>query len=105
MSGFFSKIFGAFTGGSRETPAKAEQMQMIGDYRVFATPMRDGAQYRLAGRIEVQKGEELLVRRFIRADLFASEDDAVEVTFRKAKQIIDQHGASLFGDGVADRTV
>ena len=34
-----------------------------------------------------------------------SENDAVETTFRKAKQIIDQHGVGLFGDGAAERQV
>jgi hypothetical protein len=47
----------------------------------------------------------VLVRTFIRADMFSSLDDANECTVRKAQQIIDQHGASLFGDGVKQRQV
>ena len=46
-----------------------------------------------------------MARTFIRADLFASRDDTVAATFRKARQIADQHGASLFGDGVDSRPV
>jgi hypothetical protein len=45
------------------------------------------------------------VRNFIRADLFSSSDDALECTVRKAQQIIDQHGPSLFGDGEKLRQV
>ena len=45
------------------------------------------------------------MRNFIRADVFTSSDDAVESTFRKAQQIIDQNGASLFGDGEKIRQV
>lgn len=82
-----------------------ERMERIGEYAVYATPMKEGAQWRLAGRIENETAEGALVRRFIRADLFSSQDDAVETTFRKAKQIIDQHGPALFGDGAADRPV
>lgn len=48
---------------------------------------------------------EILVRNFIRADVFSSVDDAVETTFRKAQQIIDQHGPSLFADGDPNRQV
>lgn len=81
------------------------RMERIGEYAVYATPMKEGGQWRLAGRIESETADGIRVRKFIRADLFSSEDDAVETTFRKAKQIIDQHGASLFGDGAAERQV
>jgi hypothetical protein len=106
MAGFFSKILGAFSGGSDGGAGKSsEQKQMIGDYAVFATPRKEGAQYRLAGRIEHTVAGETLVRNFVRADLFSSETDTVETTFRKAKQIIDQHGASLFADGAPEQQV
>ena len=80
-------------------------MQKIGEYTVYATPRKEGAQYRLAGRIEHEANGQTMVRIFVRADLFSSETDTVETTFRKAKQIIDQHGAGLFNDGVAERQV
>ena len=82
-----------------------ERMERIGEFAVYATPMKEGAQWRLAGRIESEAANGPMVRRFIRADLFSSQDDAIETTFRKAKQIIDQHGATLFGDGAPDRAV
>jgi hypothetical protein len=104
MAGFISTLKTLF-GGSAAPAAKSEKAQQIGDFQVFATPKRDGAQFRLAGRIEFKSGEQILVRHFIRADLFASEDDAVETAFRKAQQIIDQHGAGLFSDGAALRQV
>jgi hypothetical protein len=34
--------------------------------------------------------------KFIRADRFASREDAVEVTIRKARQLIDQQGERIF---------
>lgn len=104
MSGFIDKIMGLF-GGSGKQPVPEEKKQMIGDLAVFATPMRDGNQFRVAGRIEKVDGERTLVRRFIRADVFASETDALDTSFRKARQIIDQHGVTLFGDGADDRMV
>ncbi|MEP1518266.1 MAG: HlyU family transcriptional regulator, partial [Nitratireductor sp.] len=35
--------------------------------------------------------------RLIRADRFAAEEDAVAVSLRKAKQMIDEQGDRLFG--------
>jgi hypothetical protein len=106
MAGFFSKLFGGFSGGAAGSSAGGkEHMQKIGEYTVFATPRKEGAQYRLAGRIEHEANGEKLIRNFVRADLFSSEDDTVETTFRKAKQIIEQHGAGLFADGAKERQV
>jgi len=106
MAGFFSKVLGAFSGGGAAAVAGGkEHAQKIGDYTVVATPRKEGAQYRLAGRIEHDVNGETLIRNFVRADLFSSEDDTVETTFRKAKQIIDQNGAGLFGDGEKERQV
>ena len=105
MAGFLSKLFG-LGGGKDAAPVSGKQrMERIGEYAVYATPMKEGGQWRLAGRIENDTPEKLMVRTFIRADIFSSEDDAVETTFRKAKQIIDQHGVGLFGDGSAERQV
>ena len=104
MASFFSKLFGR--GGGSATPAKvAEETEAYNDLLLVAAPLQEGGQYRLAGRIEKRDGDRVLVRSFIRADLFSSRDDTVSSTFRKAKQIVDQHGASLFGDGVDSRQV
>jgi len=112
MASIFSKILSIFGGGSAstETPsgkpgASTAEPQLYGECTIFATPQREGNQFRLAGRIEKQVGGETLVRNFIRADLFTSADDATETAFRKAHQIIDQHGASLFSDGEKVRQV
>ena len=49
--------------------------------------------------------ERVQVRSYIRADQFSSRDDTVGATFRKARQIADQHGSSLFSDGSESRQV
>lgn len=104
MASFLSKLFGR--GGDSATPAKvAEETEAYNDLLLVAAPIPEGGQYRLAGRIEKRDGDRVLTRSFIRADLFSSRDDTVASTFRKAKQIADQHGASLFGDGVDSRQV
>jgi len=104
MASFFSKLFGR--GGESAPPAKvAEETEAYNDLTLVAAPIAEGGQFRLAGRIEKRDGDRVLVRSFIRADLFSSREDTVASTFRKAKQIADQHGASLFGDGVESRQV
>ena len=104
MTSFFSKLFGR--GGASAAPAKiAEDTEAYNDLLLVAAPIPEGGQYRLAGRIEKRDGERVLVRSFIRADLFSSRDDTVGATFRKARQIADQHGSSLFSDGTESRQV
>ncbi|MBU1315003.1 MAG: transcriptional activator HlyU [Alphaproteobacteria bacterium] len=106
MASFLSGILSIFSGGSRAVApaAPAAEPQTHGDCMIFATPLREGNQLRLAGRIEKEVGGEVLVRNFIRADVFTSMDEAVDCTFRKARQIIDQNGPSLFADGEKSRS-
>jgi hypothetical protein len=110
MASFLSSILSMFSGGTSKgdadkAPAAPAASQSYNDCQIFAVPQREGSQFRLAGRIEKQVNGETLVRTFIRADVFSSVDDAVETTFRKAQQIIDQHGTSLFADGEPSRQV
>lgn len=107
MASFISRILSAFSGGSSEKaqPGPMAEPQVYEGLTIHATPLREGNQYRLAGRIEKTVGEETFVRTFIRADIFASPDDALDCTFRKARQIIDQNRASLFADGETSRSV
>lgn len=103
-----SNLLSLFSGGYRTEKAAtgpAAEPQVHQDCLIFAAPIREGSQLRLAGRIEKQVNGETLERVFIRADLFTSEQDALECTFRKARQIIDQNGASLFADGAKSRNV
>lgn len=106
MASFLSGIFSMFSGGSRPTdaPQQAVEPQPYQDCMIHAEPIREGNQFRMAGRIEKEVDGELLVRNFIRADVFTSMDDALECTFRKARQIIDQNGAALFADGEKSRS-
>lgn len=112
MASFFSNIISIFTGGASQAGTEksagstvSAEPQTHADCTIHATPQREGNQFRLMGRIEKEVNGEVLVRNFIRADVFTSSDDAVESTFRKAQQIIDQNGPSLFGDGEKTRQV
>jgi hypothetical protein len=102
-----SSILSIFTGGaSSEASAKPmAEPQTYKDCVIHAEPIREGSQFRLAGRIEREVDGQTLERKFIRADVFTSLDDALDCTFRKAQQIIDQNGPALFGDGEQTRIV
>jgi hypothetical protein len=109
MASIFSSILSVFSGGTKQPAAASAGVssdpQPYADCTIYAAPQKEGGQYRLAGRIEKTVGEDVLVRNFIRADMFSSTDDAIECTVRKAQQIIDQNGSSLFSDGAKVRQV
>ena len=66
-------------------------------YRIRAAPVAENGQYRTAGTIEKDTPEGLKEHRFVRADLSASREGAMEFSIAKAKQIIDQLGDRIFG--------
>lgn len=105
MASFLSKLFGFSKGSDTEAVASSGKTESYGDCLIRATPMREGSQFRLAGSIEKEVGGAVRVRTFIRADVFTSEQDVIDATLRKAHQIIDQHGSSLFADDVASRQI
>ena len=101
MASFLSRLMSMFGGGSAETARKEAEPREYEGFRIYATPIREGAQFRLAGRIEKDFDGETRVRNFIRADIFTSEADALEFTFRKAEQIIGQSRGAILADGSA----
>src|SRR6185295_1049508 len=65
-------------------------------YRIKPAPYRTKDHYQTAGSIEKDTPEGVKEHRFIRADTYASREDAIAFTISKAKQIIDQQGDSIF---------
>jgi hypothetical protein len=93
---FLKKLFGGGDEAGREPKVLAE-VEHEG-YLIRAMPIKDvGGQFRIAGIISKQIGDEVKEHRLIRADLFASADDAAEAMVRKAKQVIKEQGDRIFG--------
>jgi hypothetical protein len=67
------------------------------DFRIFPAPIKDGAGFRIAARVEKDFGSETKVHQLIRADTRTSMDEAAEASTQKAKQAIDQLGDTIFG--------
>lgn len=80
---------------AKPAPVAQEPVQHQ-ECRIFAQPIKDGAGFRLAARIEKDFGGTVRVHQLIRADTRTSLDDAQAASIAKARQAIDQLGDTLF---------
>src|SRR5271165_6185183 len=89
----------------RLAPAQPEKAAKPVEYNGFvirAAPFKSEGQYQTAGIIEREIDGVRRQHRFVRADAFASYDDAVTFTLSKARQMIDLQGERMFGSGLLD---
>ncbi|MVA97056.1 hypothetical protein GN330_07315 [Nitratireductor sp. CAU 1489] len=95
---FFKRLFGLGGGGEAEpaTARVAAEIEHDG-YVIKAMPFKEGGQFQTCALIVKEVDGVVKEHRLIRADRFAAEEDAVAVSLRKAKQMIDEQGERLFG--------
>lgn len=98
MLDLLKKLFGAAPPGDAPAPAEAEAVEYKG-YRIIATPRREAAGWRVAGRIEGEVDGTPRQHAFVRADVYPGEDDTVQASVQKGRLIIDQQGDRLFEGG------
>ncbi|WP_187971492.1 HlyU family transcriptional regulator [Aquibium microcysteis] len=95
---FLKKLFGL---GGGDDPGGAEpqssEAQEYQGFTIRATPFKSDGQYQTCAVITKEVGGAMKEHRLIRADRFAALDTAVEISFRKARQMIDEQGDRLFG--------
>ncbi len=91
---FFKRLFGRRSDGV--TASFAPESQDYKDHTIFAEPVKDNGQWRLAGRVVKTVDGEVKEHKFVRADLFSSREDAVVFAFKKGELIVDQMGKNLF---------
>lgn len=88
------KLFSRLSGDSqRADEAKEAEIAARENYKNFelqAAPIRDGKTWRVAGAIVAVPGDGEEKQQFVRADTCASYDDAVAISLRKARQIVDE---------------
>ena len=65
-------------------------------FLVSATPYKADGQYHTCGIVSKEIGGVMKEHRFIRADRFASLDDAVEVSLKKGQQLVYEQGERIF---------
>jgi hypothetical protein len=91
---FLRALFGLRDAGEPEKPSEPVEYK---GFRIRAAPYKSEGHYQAAGTIEREVGGVHKEHRFIRADAFASYDDAVTFTLGKARQIVDLQGERMFG--------
>ena len=89
-----SRLFG---GGKKGGSTRTEPPQDYNGYTIAPAPIDEGGVHRICAVIELERDGEVLSHRMIRADTLQDRDAAVEVSLRKAQQLIDQQGDALFG--------
>ncbi len=93
---FWSALF-----GRREAAGTAKVSEPV-EYKGFtirAAPYKtDNGGYQTAGTIEREVDGVRKEHRFIRADSYASYDDAVSFTLNKARQIVDLQGERMLSE-------
>ncbi|NVD07888.1 transcriptional regulator [Vibrio sp. JPW-9-11-11] len=90
--GLFSRFFG---GAKTKVEPQVEPVEYKG-YLIYQEALSEGGQFRIAGKITKQFGDETKTHRFIRSDVLASETDANEFMLKKAQMFIDQMGDNIF---------
>ncbi|MGC1779869.1 MAG: HlyU family transcriptional regulator [Xanthobacteraceae bacterium] len=90
-------IFSGLFGRGRAAPT--ERVSDPVEYKGFvirAAPYKNNGHYQTAGMIARDVDGVRKEHRFIRADAYASYDDAVTFTLNKARQIVDLQGERIF---------
>jgi hypothetical protein len=90
---FWNALFG------RRSAAETAKISDPVEYKGFvirAAPYKNNGGYQTAGVIEGEINGVRKEHRFIRADSYASYEDAVNFTLSKARQIIDLQGERIF---------
>ena len=95
---FWSALFGRRAEGGGPDTAKVSDPVEYKGYTIRAAPYKNNGAYQTAGVIECERDGVRKEHRFIRADSYASHDDAVTFTLNKARQMIDLQGDRMFGD-------
>lgn len=91
--GFLSRIFGR----NRQGASVGVEPICYKGFSIYPEALAENGQYRVAGRITLEIGNEVKEHRFIRSDVLMSSGDADELMVTKAKMFIDQVGEKLFG--------
>lgn len=88
MSSFLSRLFGA-------KPSAPEPV-LHKSCRIFPEPMKEAGGFRVAARIEKDIDGQVKTHQFIRSDVHASLETAMEASVEKARLAIDQLGDDIF---------
>jgi hypothetical protein len=92
---FWKSLFGGGRSEAAGAPKTLRSVEHAG-YLIEAQPYPEAGQYQVAGTISKTIEGARKVHRFVRADRFATIEDAAEVAITKGRQIVDQQGDRMF---------
>lgn len=91
------KLFSRLAGESAAEDSAAEPetaaTESYKGFELHAAPIREGKTWRVAGAV-VKTGGDNEQQDFVRADTCMSKDDAVAISLRKARQIVDEQSVT-----------
>ena len=93
---FLKRLFGGGGESAKAEPAVAAEAEHKG-FTIRATPFNEGGQFQTCGVVAKEIDGTVKEHKFIRADRFATLEDAVNVSLTKGRQLIDEQGERLFG--------
>jgi len=93
---FWKSLFGGSASSGDAGEAKAGAPEAYNGFTIRAAPFKSGAQYQVAGFIAKEVDGVRKEHHFIRADYFASHDDAARFSLTKGRQIVDLMGERVF---------
>ena len=96
---FLKSLFGLGGAGkdqAADTPRTIKSAEHEG-FHIAAQPYAASGQFQVAGLISKEIAGIRREHKFVRADRFATLEEAAEFSLSKARQIIDQQGDRLFG--------
>jgi hypothetical protein len=88
-------MFGWFKKATSPKEVKLDWVEYNG-FRIAASPISEGSQYRVSGCIERGEGEQVKRHTFVRSDLIPSREEAEQFSIMKGKLMVDQLGESVF---------
>jgi hypothetical protein len=90
---FLRSLFGL--GAKEDAPATGPTVAKEAEHKGFlirATPFKEGGQFQTSGVITKEVDGAVKEHSFIRADRFATLDEAADFSIAKGRQIIDEQG-------------
>jgi hypothetical protein len=95
LMSFLKSLFGRRDTAEAEVTAVAKEIEHKG-FTILATPYKESGQYQTSGIVmKVVEGVRK-EHKFIRADRFASLEEAVDCALTKGRLMVDEQGERLF---------
>jgi hypothetical protein len=95
---FLKKLFGGSSAdaGVEAQPVAGKEIEHKG-FTIRAAPFKAEGQFQCCGLVIKEIDGVVKEHKFIRADRFASVDDAADIALRKGQQLVDEQGDRIFG--------